>query len=141
MDCIFCKLVAGDIPSTRIYEDDQTLAFLDIAPILEGHTLVIPKMHIDPLTAAPTDILAACMETVQRIVQAQMDGLGADGVNLHQASGQAAGQVVPHLHFHVIPRFADDGHHWNWNGRAYADTDAMQAIGKTLKDAITLYAE
>jgi len=136
MDCIFCKLVAGKIPSTRIYEDEETLAFLDIAPIINGHALVIPKTHFDPLTATPPAILAACMATVQRVAQAQLTALGADGVNIHQANGAAAGQVVPHLHFHVIPRFAGDGHHWNWHGHAYGNMAEMQELGSKLKRAI-----
>ncbi len=136
MNCIFCKLVAGEIPSTRIYEDEHTLAFLDIAPIVNGHTLVIPKTHIDPLTAASPAILAACMATVQRVAQAQFDALGADGVNVHQANGAAAGQVVPHLHFHVIPRFAGDGHHWNWHGHAYGNMAEMQELGDKIKTTL-----
>jgi len=136
MDCIFCKLVAGEIPSTRIYEDEHTLAFLDISPIIKGHTLVIPKSHHDPLTATPPAILAACMATVQRVAQAQFNALGADGVNVHQANGAAAGQVVPHLHFHVIPRFTGDGHHWNWHGHAYETVAAMNALGTKLQNAI-----
>jgi len=136
MDCIFCKLIAGEIPSTRVYEDADTLAFLDIAPIINGHTLVIAKTHVDPLTAASPAVLAACMATVQRVAQAHMDALGADGVNIHQANGTAAGQVVPHLHIHVIPRFADDGHHWNWQGHAYKDITEMQALGRKLIAAI-----
>jgi histidine triad (HIT) family protein len=138
VDCIFCKLVAGEIPSTRIYEDEETLAFLDIAPIINGHTLVIPKRHVDPLTAAPPALLAACMATVQRVAQAQLDALGADGINVHQANGAAAGQVVPHLHFHVIPRFAGDGHHWNWHSHAYKNMADMQALGNALQTALNV---
>jgi histidine triad (HIT) family protein len=136
MDCIFCKLVAGEIPSTRVYEDEETLAFLDIAPIVEGHTLVIPKTHVDPLMAATDDTLAACIKTVKRVAQALIVALGADGVNIHQANGESAGQVVPHLHFHVIPRFKEDGHHWNWRGKAYNDMASMQAIGAKISGAI-----
>ena len=113
-NCIFCKIIAGAIPSTRVYEDAHVLAFMDIGPVIKGHTLVIPKQHVDPITAAPADVLARVMAVVQKIAQAQMNGLKADGVNILQANGAAAGQVVPHLHFHVVPRFKTDGHHWNW---------------------------
>lgn len=134
-DCIFCRMIAGEAPCARIYEDAVTLAFLDIAPLIEGHTLVIPKQHIDPLTAASPDILAACMQTVRRVMIAQQQAWNADGINLHQANGAAAGQAVPHLHFHVVPRFKNDGHHWNWQAGAYAGTEAMQAKARQLADA------
>jgi len=135
-DCIFCKIVAGDIPSTRIYEDDDTLAFMDISPIVHGHALVIPKAHYDPITETPESALAGCMAVVKRVAQAQIDALGADGVNLHQANGAVAGQVVPHVHFHEIPRFDGDGHHWNWRHCDYDSMDDMAAMGEKLKSAI-----
>jgi histidine triad (HIT) family protein len=131
-NCIFCKIVAGEIPSCKLYEDEQTLAFLDIGPLVQGHSLVIPRQHFDPLTSAPPDILTACMRTVQRVMTALQAALGADGVNIHQANGTAAGQVVPHLHFHVIPRFKDDGHHWNWKARSYASMDTMQQMAQRI---------
>lgn len=132
-DCIFCKIVAGEIPSCKVYEDEHTIAFMDIGPLVKGHTLVIPKQHCDPLTAASPDILAACMQSVQRVMQALQKALNADGVNLHQANGAAAGQVVPHLHFHVIPRFANDGHHWNWHAKPYESPDTMQNMATRIK--------
>ncbi len=126
-DCIFCKIVAGEIPATKVYEDEYTLAFMDISPIIKGHVLVIPKEHYDPIMQAPDDVLGRCVSVAKRIAQAQVDALGADGVNLHQANGVAAGQVVPHIHFHVIPRFDGDGHHWNWSGKEY---DSMEEMGE-----------
>jgi histidine triad (HIT) family protein len=136
-DCIFCKIVSGDIPSTRIYEDEYTLAFMDINPIIHGHALVIPKQHHKYITDTPEALLSRCVAVAKRVAQAQVDALGADGVNLHQANGSDAGQVVPHIHFHVIPRFANDGHHWNWSPKDYDSVDAMNEIGNTLKNAIT----
>jgi len=136
-DCIFCKIVAGEIPSCNVYEDELTIAFLDIGPLVKGHTLVIPRQHIDPLTAASTEILSACMQTVQRVMQALQKSLGADGVNLHQANGAAAGQVVPHLHFHVVPRFANDGHHWNWKAQPYESPEAMQQLAQRITAGCT----
>ena len=135
-DCIFCKIVAKALPSCRVYEDDLTIAFLDIGPIVKGHTLVVPRQHIDPLTAAPPAILTACLQTVQRVMQAHMQALGADGVNLHQANGAAAGQVVPHLHFHVIPRFTNDGHHWNWHAKSYTEKNAMEEMANRIARGI-----
>ena len=96
-ECIFCRIVRGEIPAVRVYEDADTLAFMDIGPIVKGHVLVIPKTHHDPLTAAPPETLHAVIATVQRIAAAQMSALGAAGVNVHQANGAAAGQVVPEI--------------------------------------------
>jgi len=126
--CLFCKIVRGEIPAVRLFEDDVTLAFLDIGPIIKGHTLVIPKLHYDPLMTTPDEVLARVMRTVRRIACALVAGLGADGINLHQSNGAAAGQVIPHLHIHVIPRFANDGHHWNWQAKRYTSPAEMEAL-------------
>jgi histidine triad (HIT) family protein len=135
-DCIFCKIVAGDIPSTKVYEDDHVLAFMDIGPLVRGHTLVIPKAHHNPLADTPDDVLARVIAVVRLVARAQQDGLGADGVNVHQANGAVAGQVVPHLHFHVVPRFANDGHHWNWTPHPYADLAEAAALADRIKAAL-----
>ena len=113
-DCIFCRIVAGSLPCVRLCEDGDVLAFMDIGPIVKGHALVIPKAHRDPITDLSPDLLGRVMAMVQRVAAAQRRGLKADGVNVHQANGAAAGQVVPHVHVHVIPRFNGDGHRWNW---------------------------
>ncbi len=134
-DCIFCKIVAGSIPSTRVHEDPDVLAFMDIGPVVKGHTLVIPKAHHDPLTATPPDLLHKVMDVVQLIARWQVQGLGAEGVNVHQSSGRPAGQLVPHLHFHVIPRYASDGHHWNWTSHPYADGAEMAAYAERMRAA------
>ncbi len=134
--CVFCKIVAGKIPSTKVYEDDAVLAFIDIGPIVKGHVLVIPKEHFDPLTRVPAALLGRIMEVVQRIAAAQMGGLRADGVNIFQANGAAAGQVVPHVHFHVIPRFNDDGHRWNWTSTTYATPEESAAIAGRIRGAL-----
>ena len=133
-DCLFCKIAAGEIPSTIVYEDDQVIVFMDIAPIIKGHALVASKEHYDPVTATPDDVLAKLHQVAKRIAGAQMNGLGADGVNIMQNNGKAAGQEVPHIHVHVIPRFNGDGHHWNWNAGKYEDMDEMTELaGKMQK--------
>ena len=134
--CIFCKIVRGELPSTKLYEDDQVLAFMDIGPIVKGHALVIPKQHFDPLTAVPPDLLAKVMAVVQKVVRAQVNGLKADGVNVHQSNGAVAGQVVPHVHFHVIPRFATDGHKWNWAAKKYESMDEMQKLAQAIRSGL-----
>ena len=135
-NCIFCRIVAGELPAVKVYEDADTLAFMDIGPIIKGHTLVIPKQHFDPITATPEPVLAKLMVVVKKIAQAQMNALQADGVNVMQTNGAAAGQVVPHIHFHVIPRFTTDGHRWNWAAKKYEHPDEMKKLGTTLQAAL-----
>ena len=135
-DCIFCKIVAGAVPSTRVYDDADTLAFMDSGPIVKGHTLVIPKAHFDSIAVTPPAVLQKLILVVQRVARAQFAGLAADGVNVTQANGATAGQVVPHLHFHVIPRFRTDGHHWNWKAQSYDGPAEALAFAKRIADAL-----
>ncbi|MDE6474793.1 MAG: HIT family protein [Clostridia bacterium] len=109
MDCIFCKIIKGEIPSYRIYEDDMTYAFLDIASDSYGHTLVIPKKHCVNVLDCKKKYLRATIDTVQKISRHFVDNCGFEGVNVLNASGQSAQQSVFHLHFHIIPRKSDDG--------------------------------
>jgi histidine triad (HIT) family protein len=135
-DCIFCKIVRGEVPATKVYEDDDTLAFMDIGPVVKGHTLVIPKRHYDPISGTPTAVLHKLIEVVKRIAEAQYKGLKADGINVTQANGAAAGQVVPHIHFHVIPRFTTDGHHWNWAPKKYDQPAEMRTLADRIRAAL-----
>jgi histidine triad (HIT) family protein len=130
---IFEKIVNREIPATIVYEDEDTLAFMDIGPIIKGHTLVIPKTCYDPVTETPDEVLAKLIRIAKRIAAAQMNALGADGVNIMQNNGAAAGQEVPHLHFHVIPRFENDGHHWNWNAKSYDNPAEMEALAEKIR--------
>ncbi|MDY4159276.1 MAG: HIT family protein [Candidatus Onthovivens sp.] len=109
-NCIFCKIVAGQVPCTKLYEVEDVLAFLDINPVTYGHTLVISKEHYSTFLSTPKAIMNKVMNVAQRIGQVQIEQLGAKGVNILINSYQAAGQVVPHFHVHVIPRYtAKDG--------------------------------
>lgn len=109
-NCIFCKIVAGQVPCTKLYEDEDVLAFLDINPVTYGHTLVISKEHYSTFLSTPKEIMNKVMNVAQRIGQVQIEQLGAKGVNILINSYEAAGQVVPHFHVHVIPRYtAKDG--------------------------------
>jgi histidine triad (HIT) family protein len=111
--CLFCKIVAGEIPSDKIFEDADLMAFLDIRPVSKGHALVIPKRHMADFLEADDQTLARTVVQVRRIAAAILQATGAQGFNLHVNTGQVAGQVVPHLHFHIIPRYAGDGlKHW-----------------------------
>ena len=112
-DCIFCKIVKKEIPCSKIYEDDDVLAFLDIAPVNSGHALIIPKKHFVNIYETPEKILIEMMKAVKKISHAIKDGLLADGINVKKNNDPAAGQDVFHSHIHIIPRIANDGFsHW-----------------------------
>ncbi len=136
-DCIFCGIVEGSIPSTKVYEDSDVLAFMDIGPIVKGHVLVIPKPHHESIADTPADLLAKLIVVVKKTARAQLDGLKAEGVNIHQANGAVAGQVVPHIHFHLIPRYSDDGHSWNWRAKSYADSEESAALAACIAEKMS----
>ncbi|MFC7113952.1 HIT family protein [Natronoarchaeum sp. GCM10025703] len=108
-DCIFCAIVDGEIPSHTVYEDDETLAFLDANPLAPGHTLVIPKAHHETLNALPEDLAPKVFDTLHSLVPAVEDAVSADACNVAFNNGEVAGQEVPHVHGHIIPRFEGDG--------------------------------
>lgn len=117
--CVFCKVVAGEIPAARIYEDDAVIAFLDIGPISDGHTLVIPKRHCATLHECDPRILGALACGLGKIAKAVVGAMDADGYNVLSNNGSAAGQVVEHLHFHIIPRKTGDGVLAQWPSFRY----------------------
>lgn len=109
-DCIFCKIVRGEVPSHKIWEDDRVLAFLDIQPINRGHVLIIPKEHSQLISGVADEVLGNMMKSAKKIDEALRDSeLNPQGVNLFLADGEVAGQEVPHAHLHIIPRFKEDG--------------------------------
>ena len=108
IDCIFCKIVSGEISALKIYEDDLTLAFMDIAKDVDGHILVIPKKHCKNITDCDEESLYAVVRTVKKISKHLTDHCGYEGVNLLNASDESAGQSVPHFHIHIIPRKSND---------------------------------
>lgn len=108
-DCIFCKIASGDVPADKVYEDDKVVAFLDLRPSNKGHTLVIHRTHTPDLPATPDGILTDLVPRVKKIATAIMKTTGASGFNLNLNNGSVAGQVIFHLHFHIIPRFENDG--------------------------------
>lgn len=130
--CVFCKIVAGELPATVVDEDERTIAFLDIAPATPGHTLVIPRAHATDLRDVPAADLQACAVAAQRLASRIGDRLGADGVNLLNACGAAAWQTVFHFHVHVIPRYADDPLQLPWIP-APGDPDAIASVGAQLR--------
>ncbi|MEA2064907.1 MAG: HIT family protein [Patescibacteria group bacterium] len=129
MDCIFCKIIKGEIPCYKIYEDENVLAFLDIMPVSDGHTLVIPKKHYKNIEEIPENELCDLIKEVKKIGKAIKNSLCAAGYNVNINNGQIAGQVVPHLHFHIIPRKQGDGLKL-WQQGKYKKGDAEKIIKK-----------
>ncbi len=107
--CLFCRIVSGEIPAERIYEDDHALAFLDIHPRAPGHTMVIPKVHAPNILELPQTEVPGLFLAVQKLAGAVQSGLGAPGLTIGINQGRVSGQEVDHLHVHLLPRFADDG--------------------------------
>jgi histidine triad (HIT) family protein len=105
MDDVFCRIIKGEIPSAKVYEDDDVLAILDISQATKGHTLVMPKEHYSSILDCPKDVLHKVYDVAQRIAQAEVSVLGAKGVNILTNAGEVAGQSVPHFHVHVLPRY------------------------------------
>ncbi len=130
-DCIFCKIINNEIPSSKIYEDNKTLAFMDIMPVNKGHALVIPKEHHETLFDLPDDILKAVIMAVKKIGDAVKKAVNADGINIGVNNHKAAGQVVFHSHFHIIPRFNDDGLK-TWPHKKYED-DEMPSYAEAIR--------
>ncbi len=108
-DCIFCGIAAGNIPGMKVYEDEETMAFMDIAKDVDGHIVVIPKAHCKNILDCSADTLRAVMQTVKKVSVHLTERCGYDGVNLLNASDESAGQSVPHFHIHLIPRRQNDG--------------------------------
>ena len=131
-DCLFCKIVAGEIPSHKIDEDDKTLAFMDINPWTRGHALVIPKEHSRNIYDVDASDLAAAAATAQRVAQRARDRLGCEGVNLVQSSEPVAMQTVFHTHIHVIPRYSDDGLRLPAHPQP-ADQDELKKLAEELR--------
>jgi histidine triad (HIT) family protein len=131
-DCLFCKIVAGEIPATRVAEDDRTIAFMDINPATRGHVLVVPREHANDLLAIDPEDLAAVAKTAQRVAATMPDRLGADGVNLLNSCGREAWQTVFHFHMHVIPRYAADPLRLPWMPEP-GDRDEIAAAARDLE--------
>ena len=128
-ECLFCKIIAGEIPSYKVYEDADTLAFLDINPNNYGHTLVIPKDHFENIYTTPDETLCKTMIVVRKLATAVRNGMDADGINVTINNESAAGQVVDHLHIHIIPR-----HEGDWETKAqhlvYKNDEATETVEK-----------
>jgi histidine triad (HIT) family protein len=134
-DCVFCKIRDGEIPSMRVYEDDLTLAIMDINPLNSGHCLVIVKNHVPTVWDADEADLQAVIATAKKVAAGLKAAVKPDGLNMLQANGPAAFQSVPHYHLHLIPRWHNDGKGFDWP-LVPGDRAQIQAIGERLREAI-----
>ncbi len=127
-DCVFCKIVNGELPAVKLTEDSKTISFLDINPVNHGHILVLPKKHYETVMDIPGKELAKVMEKVPALAKAVAEVTNADGLNIFQTNNACAGQTVPHVHVHIIPRHKDDGFHFGWRQGRYSEgeMDKMQ---------------
>ncbi len=130
-DCLFCKIINGEIPSNKIYENKKVIAILDLFPTNKGHTLFIPKNHSENMLKDDEEDLAALMHAVKKIAPKILEAVNAKGFNLIVNTGEVSGQAIMHTHFHVIPRFEGDGIE-NWHG-----TEAKKQELTQLKEEIT----
>jgi histidine triad (HIT) family protein len=134
-DCLFCKIVAGKIPAEKIYEDEDIIAFMDIGPISDGHSLVIPKHHCEWLHECPPEVLGKVFSQLGKIAGAVSAAMNSDGYNLLCNNGRAAGQLVKHLHFHIIPRNVSDGVFNRWPSYKYED-GKIEAIAAEIREKL-----
>jgi len=130
-DCIFCKIVNQELPSYTIYEDDDVKAFLDISPSVPGHSMVIPKQHYSSFQETPPEVLAKVMSVAQKIAPAIVKAVDAEAYNLTNNCGAAAGQIIMHTHFHLLPRRSDDGKKL-WGGQE-GNPEELKQIQEKIK--------
>ncbi len=134
-DCIFCKILNGDIPAEKIIEDDACLALMDIGPLAEGHVLLIPGQHYVTADEMPADEAGAMLRHIPKLVRAVKRATGSEGANVLQNNGKVAHQEVMHVHFHVIPRRQGDAFHFNWPAGSYPE-GRMSELAAKIRDAL-----
>jgi len=133
--CIFCKIIAGEIPCFKLYEDDRVLSFMDINPFNEGHCLVLTKAHAENLYSADESDLAGCIRAAKKVATAVSRVVAPDGLNLVQANGAGAGQTVFHFHIHVFPRKTGDNASFDW-GHQPGDMERIGKLAERIRTAI-----
>ncbi len=133
--CIFCKIVSGEIPSVKVYEDEGFMAFMDIGPVNKGHVLVIPKKHAETFLDLTPDEAAELFRRVNMVAKAVKEGLSADGLNIINNVGPVSGQEVFHVHVHIIPRFKDDGMKFGWRKLKYEGKE-MEEYAERIRKAL-----
>ncbi|MCX6796444.1 MAG: HIT family protein [Candidatus Falkowbacteria bacterium] len=132
MECIFCKIINEDIPSYKVYEDKEVVAFFDILPVSVGHTIVVPRSHVADLESLPDAEFCAMTKVTKKIGRAMLEGLGVAGYSIFLDNKSAANQHVPHVHFHIVPRAEGDGLE-RWPQSGYGEGDAEFYLNKIKK--------
>lgn len=135
MDCLFCKIVAGEIPAHKVYEDDKFIAFLDIKPVNPGHALIIPKAHYRNLFDMPSDLMSELGPLIKKIALAVKEATKAEGINIGWNNEPAAGQLIYHSHTHIMPRFEGDGFE-HWRGKSQPTTEKFIELTKDIQGMI-----
>ncbi len=134
-DCVFCKIVRGEISSHKVYENELVLAILDINPIAPGHALVMPKPHRETFSDLPPDLLGELVVRAQQVARGLVRATGALGFNLLMNNHKCSGQAIPHAHWHIIPRKQDDGVRFNWTPRKYGEGEA-ESTAASIREAL-----
>jgi histidine triad (HIT) family protein len=134
-NCVFCRIVAGQIPAQKVHEDQACLAFLDVGPLADGHLLLIPKEHAPTLGDMSPEQAAATLRNLPALVRAVTQATGCSGVNVLQNNGRSASQLVMHAHFHIIPRKEGDAFHFNWPAGKYPPGKIV-AMAEAIRDAL-----
>lgn len=127
-NCVFCKIIDGQIPSTTVYEDADFKAILDISPANKGHIIVLAKEHVENIFELKEELAAKVFPVVSKLATAVKKALNCDGINILQNNGTAAGQTVFHLHVHIIPRYEGDNEILTWNTKSYGDGEALKLV-------------
>jgi len=136
-DCIFCKIASGEIPCTKVYEDDRALAFMDISPLSKGHLLVIPKEHCPNIVEMDPELYGYLCSLIAKLARAVNSALEPDGLNVQQLNGKAANQVVMHLHVHLVPRWYGDGITISEWELVPGNMDEIAAVAEKIKGKLT----
>jgi histidine triad (HIT) family protein len=136
MDCIFCKIIDGEVPAVKVLDKDQVIAFMDINPASRGHMLIVPKKHVENIFEISEDDLSAVMNAVKRCAQAVRQALKAEGITVLQLNGKASDQIIPHLHVHIMPRWQNDRLSVSQWEMKEGDIDELQEIAREVKEHI-----
>jgi histidine triad (HIT) family protein len=136
-DCVFCRILAGELPAAFVYQDADVVGFLDLFPVHDGHTLIVPRRHATDLLSCPSDLAGRLFAASARVAAAVVRATGADGFNIWTANGDAAGQTVFHLHLHIMPRFAGDRFGLRYPiDRREAGREALESMAAAIRSKV-----
>jgi len=136
-DCIFCKIISGEIPCEKIMDDEYSISFMDVGPLAEGHTLLIPREHYETLDQVPADVAGRMLKNLPILVNAVQRATDCEGVNVLQNNGTVAHQEVPHVHFHIIPRNTGDNWQFNWPASKYP-AGRMEELAEKIRSEVAV---